>query len=276
MSRKVFLLLLCAFAKTEDQCPDERMSVFHDHWGYPVTWRDPEDGWDEAKREAQLQLHLENTLQPRLVPSLTDTGFKMADIPEDLYEFILDHRKQDDVRPEPCPPSAHYNCFRLDPATGERIEKRSVEVIGVRDAAAVKQRIMDQLRPLAEEWTGIELIGSAVYGIRRYLRGSWLALHVDRLNTHVVSFILQIDQLVDEEWPLTMVDLRGRKQKIVLRPGDMVMYEGAKVLHGRQFPLKGKFFDNIFVHFRPKKIWYKEKFSEKFKPEKIFSKRDLV
>ena len=31
----------------------------------------------------------------------------------------------------------------------------------------------------------------------------------------------------------------------------MILYESATVLHGRQFPLEGEFYDNIFFHFRP-------------------------
>jgi hypothetical protein len=31
--------------------------------------------------------------------------------------------------------------------------------------------------------------------------------------------------------------------------GDMVLYESHSVIHGRPFPLKGKFYANIFIHF---------------------------
>ena len=31
-----------------------------------------------------------------------------------------------------------------------------------------------------------------IYGIRRYLRGAWLSLHVDQLPTHILSAILQV------------------------------------------------------------------------------------
>lgn len=62
---------------------------------------------------------------------------------------------------------------------------------------------------------------------------------------------MQIDQKVDEEWPLTLIDHKGTKRKIFLLPGEMVLYEGAKIPHGRQFPFKGDYFENIFVHFSP-------------------------
>jgi prolyl 4-hydroxylase len=37
----------------------------------------------------------------------------------------------------------------------------------------------------------------------------------------------------------------------LLLTGDMVLYESHSVLHGRPFPLKGRFYANIFVHFEP-------------------------
>lgn len=36
---------------------------------------------------------------------------------------------------------------------------------------------------------------SRLYGIRRYSNGSSLGFHVDRPTTHVISAILQIDQV---------------------------------------------------------------------------------
>ena len=44
-----------------------------------------------------------------------------------------------------------------------------------------------------------------MYGIRRYLNGSWLSLHLDTVHTHVISVILQIDQDVDQDWPLFLI-----------------------------------------------------------------------
>lgn len=56
---------------------------------------------------------------------------------------------------------------------------------------------------------------------------------------------------MDEEWPLTLIDHKNSRAKVFLKPGEMLVYEGAKMPHGRQFPLNGDFYDNLFVHFRP-------------------------
>ena len=62
---------------------------------------------------------------------------------------------------------------------------------------------------------------------------------------------MQIDQKVDHDWPLTLISHQNEKIKVFLKPGEMLLYESAKIPHGRQFPLQGEYFDNLFVHFHP-------------------------
>ena len=60
-----------------------------------------------------------------------------------------------------------------------------------------RDRIDSVIRPILETWIGgqIPLNFSAAYGVRRYFNGSSMGLHVDKPTTHVVSAILQIDQV---------------------------------------------------------------------------------
>jgi prolyl 4-hydroxylase len=58
-------------------------------------------------------------------------------------------------------------------------------------------------------------------------------MHVDTVNTHVVSAIINVDQDVDEDWPLLILDHADNEVNLVMQPGDMVLYESAKLLHGR-------------------------------------------
>ena len=58
---------------------------------------------------------------------------------------------------------------------------------------------MEQLRPLAEEWSGVKRLNPAnVYGIRVYQNGSTLNYHTDTPDTHIVSAIFHIDHDTDE------------------------------------------------------------------------------
>ncbi len=57
----------------------------------------------------------------------------------------------------------------------------------------------DVMAPMLAEWTGHsgpqDLEFTAFYGIREYSSGAVLRNHVDRVDTHVVSGILQIGQV---------------------------------------------------------------------------------
>jgi prolyl 4-hydroxylase len=66
---------------------------------------------------------------------------------------------------------------------------------------------------------------------------------------------------VEEDWPLQILDHTGRPHSVILHPGEMVWYESARLVHARMSPLKGKAFENIFVHFMPRSLaWYSDDF----------------
>jgi len=77
-----------------------------------------------------------------------------------------------------------------------------------------------------------------------------LASHVDRLPL-VSSAIINVAQDMDEPWPLEVIGHDGRAVNVTMEPGDMVMYESHSVIHGRPFPLKGRFMANIFIRTLP-------------------------
>jgi prolyl 4-hydroxylase len=114
----------------------------------------------------------------------------------------------------------------------------------------LKQHIWDAARDTIQEWTGEELTECSLYGIRIYTEGSVLAPHVDRLPL-VSSAIINVAQDVDEPWPLEVIGHDGKAHNVTMEPGDMVLYESHSIIHGRPFPLKGRFYANIFIHFEP-------------------------
>jgi prolyl 4-hydroxylase len=115
----------------------------------------------------------------------------------------------------------------------------------------LKKEIHDYLKPLMEEWSGTLLQPTYVYGIRTYHDTAVLKSHRDRLETHIISCIINIFQDVEEDWPLQIDDNYYRKHDVMMEEGDMIFYEGARLDHGRENPLKGKAFANIFCHFMP-------------------------
>lgn len=116
---------------------------------------------------------------------------------------------------------------------------------------------------------------TSIYGVRKYTNGSVLRMHVDTVNTHVVScstftnktnialpfcnnslrLVINVDQDVEEPWPLLILDHDDNEHNVVMQPGDMVLYESAKLLHGRPTVFVGSHYDNIFAHYKPVSGW---------------------
>lgn len=47
---------------------------------------------------------------------------------------------------------------------------------------ALGDEMVRTLQPIAEEWAGLPLNISNIYGIRRYLNGGYMTAHVDRIG----------------------------------------------------------------------------------------------
>ena len=43
---------------------------------------------------------------------------------------------------------------------------------------------------------------------------------------------------------------------MILKAGEMLGYESARLVHSRQQPLRGHHYDNVFIHYQPRGLWY--------------------
>lgn len=116
--------------------------------------------------------------------------------------------------------------------------------------SSLRKAIWDASKASLEEWTGVELSPSSLYGVRVYTEGAVLAPHVDRMPL-VISAIVNVAQDVDEPWPLELYGHDGKAYNITMEVGDMVFYESHSAIHGRPFALKGRHYANVFIHFEP-------------------------
>ena len=108
------------------------------------------------------------------------------------------------------------------------------------------------IQPLVETWAQRPLEFTSFYGIREYHRGHELRMHVDRVATHVFSVIINLHQEnMDADWPLDVIHFDGTPGSVILKPGQMLFYQSAKLIHGRPQPLEGSLYANCFCHFRP-------------------------
>ena len=201
-----------------------------------------------AAREDVFDLAFEkrlalNDVQNRLVPNVTIDGFKLQKMPQDLYDQVkswFDQKRSSTLTLPESDGGPLYN-------------QRYVPTYHTPLPPDIKSRVFDGLKTVMEQWapTTAPLTGTSLYGVRTYDRDSYLHLHADTAATHVVSGIVNIDQQSDTPWPVQIFDHHGTLHTVTMEPGDLLLYESAKLLHGRVEPFNGSFYANIFVHYAP-------------------------
>jgi hypothetical protein len=208
------------------------------------------------KPRANVENSIRNTLghewdrARRVTRTFTDLGFAIGKLPIDLYASM----------------SAYYYNNR-DSLTLEEWDSKGLYVnwwespvymIGM--PWELKRYWQSRLKTLVEEWSGVELELTDIYGMRQYTDGARLLTHVDREETHAASLIVNIAQSqIREPWKIEIYDFGNRLHEVEMNPGDIVYYESARCLHGRMKPLEGGFYVNLFAHYRPKggdRLWY--------------------
>jgi hypothetical protein len=179
-----------------------------------------------------------------LVPNFTEYGFGLAKCPDALTAILQDAIRQG------LPTAQH---------------ERKIEVIDAPQQPLfihrpdLTARVLHELLPYAEAWSGIELAPYTAYGFRLYQNHSQLTMHVDKVQTHIISFILHIDAAANvEPWPIVMEDFHGVTHEVILTPGDILFYESSKCFHGRPRRLNGLWYSSLFVHYYPKHGWYEQ------------------
>ena len=98
---------------------------------------------------------------------------------------------------------------------------------------------------IVENATGLNLIPAFSY-YRLYTKGSVLEPHKDRASSEI-SITLCVGY-TDDQWPIFMDGI-----PVYQEPGDMVVYRGSDVLHGRE-ELKGENQAQVFLHYTTKEI----------------------
>lgn len=207
------------------------------HWGMPVTkgYKIVLTKWFRNKGPAPMLTKTAN----ECIRPYTPNGFLKVQTPPELMQKIKAFH--DDYAEAPTPETV---LGFIDAPQGQQPS----ELLQLSDA--LKQEIHQTLTPLMEAWVGTQVVPTFVFGIRRYLKGATLKMHRNKGISHVASAILNVAQDVEEPWPLVIEDHYGRHYHVLLEPGEMVLYEGARLLHGRPYPLNGQRFANIFIHYK--------------------------
>lgn len=196
-----------------------------------------------------------NLRQPQSMVNLTESGWKLLKAPTHVKELIQEFWEKNSAKSSPeiwGKGNVYVNTWDR-PTTLVSVDDKGLRGSGAR----LKEELWAASTAVVEEWTQQELQPCSLYGIRVYHEGAVMLSHVDRLPL-VVSAMINVAQDVDEDWPLEIYDHEGRAHNITFEPGDMLLFESASVIHGHPFPLKGRFYASIFIHFEPSGRQYGE------------------
>ena len=126
-----------------------------------------------------------------------------------------------------------------------------------------KLSIVSSIQRVAEASLNTRLVPTGVHGIRCYQSGHIVQPTVNRLP-HVITAILNIGQAgIDDDddnkgggdWPLEVLS-HDRTYHNLTQSKDgqeMILIEGASIIHGRPYPLGGEngYYCELMVHFEP-------------------------
>lgn len=180
-----------------------------------------------------------NFVQPHLVRAVTNEGFVHTQLPQGTFEWLRGWYVAEQERERE---------RDIESTAGPCMNQHVAPSVMFHLPPHLKERLRRELQPVLEHWfasfenysapatptrSSSALQLTSIYGIRKYVSGSVLRMHVDTVSTHVVSAIINVDQAVRRDWPLLILDHADREHRLVMQPGDMVLYESAKLLHGR-------------------------------------------
>lgn len=221
--------------------------------GYPIDIYRTD--WSEQDRSVFWETQFTDTGKLEMVPTFPNSGigFKKMKMPEEMYQKILDY-----YHSLPDTMSSHVPGFinNPNPGSGGTSQEKSAPgtgKMGMADAVVYQRdftvterdMILTYMSTILEEWIGgperpVKLEYTSIYGMRIYTNGSMLMNHCDRAETHAVSAILNIMQEgIREPWPLAIMGNDGKTHEVTMKPGEMVLYESARLAHGRPHALDG-------------------------------------
>jgi len=190
----------------------------------------------------------------KYVPQLSQDGYRMMKFTPSMVKDLLEWYKEEenDFDKKVAAGTGEYE--EPEPVGGgfTNDNKYPFKMVNLDFRQLVKFKAQTAMKAILEWWTnGTRLQHTATYGVRIYPRHALLVNHVDNSQTHLASAVLQLSQKVDQGWPLELVKPNGTVCEVYLQPGEMVLYEGARLFHGRPMRFKGEHFANVFSHFKP-------------------------
>jgi len=146
----------------------------------------------------------------------------LIDNPDKLYKYTLDNIKNGDFNDPQIPNTpSFYNDKKM-------------------------QKIQKILKPKIEKLTGIKLDTTYNY-YRTYKKGDILRMHRDRPACEI-SLTLNLG-FKGKPWPIWITDYDETPYKVMLKPGDAIIYHGCDLWHWRGVNTTAELYSQVFMHY---------------------------
>ena len=177
------------------------------------------------------------------LPQFTPNGYTIDTIPNKIWNYIQEI----------------YYLVKLQQPTNDGMFNDVGEINAnkykLENIPYLRGFLLDQLKPLHEEWCGEELIPCHMYGVRSYNKGATLLIHRDRIETHHISSIINLEW--DEDWAIEIEGHDKQVKGITTNSKEIILYESAKCRHARTIPFKGTYYNNLYLHYTLKNWEYR-------------------
>lgn len=184
------------------------------------------------------------------IPRFAAKPFNLLSTPQNLQSVLMNEYRSMDFHPLSDTPQFDSD-YGESVVHGVSFKEDSVPNL---DYSPISSELLElaytTITPMIENWAGCKLERSWGYGIRSYGPGSKLHVHRDRVETHVISCIVHVDDKSSTPWPLNFIDHWGKLHEVFFLPGQMLFYESL-CPHARVQPFTGEYYRNMYLHWRP-------------------------
>ncbi len=126
--------------------------------------------------------------------------------------------------PEPCKLHGIHNCTVVEDDGYECKSRPSRTKLVHWMDQPTKDVIREHLQPMVEEWTGVDLVFEAIFGIRRYLRGGWVGAHTDKAGEGLGGWFpigTSSSTIILTRFPIAKLTKKKKKKKTRQQDGGL-------------------------------------------------------
>lgn len=190
MGAVVLLFLIACLSVAARPSEDERVELWYASGNtWPPSWQNETDAFKEAMafREEELMMipgadeRWENWMQfteGRMTPRFTPVGFKLITTPPSIQARLKAALDRAMVDFESIPNEAQIDAL-YTPIPSKFVNLRGLD-----------HQIHRELQGIHEEWSGLQLRPTSVYGLRVNRNGSSLIMHYDKVSLLCINWCL--------------------------------------------------------------------------------------